>query len=109
MQSYTTQRDPAHFPDPEQWRPSRWLTRDGGGIDAGTAEMREMLLGFGKGSRACLGQHMATMQIKILLARVVARFRVRLASDATHDEMDMTDHFTLIPKGRRCGLVFTEL
>lgn len=68
-----------------------------------------MLLGFGKGSRACLGQHMATMQIKILLARVVARFRVRLASDATHDEMDMTDHFTLIPKGRRCGLVFTEL
>jgi cytochrome P450 len=109
MQSYTTQRDPTYFPNPDQYDPGRWITKDGGSINPGTPEARDMLLVWGKGSRACLGQHLATMQVKILLARVIGRFQVRLASEATHAEMEMTDHFTLIPKGRRCGLIFSEL
>ncbi|KAK1760108.1 cytochrome P450 [Echria macrotheca] len=107
MQATTTQRDPAYFPKPEQFDPSRWLTADGQ-IYQGTPDMQEMMIVWGgKGPRVCMGQYMATMEIKLLLARLMAQFTVRLQSEATHDEMVMTDHFTLIPKGKRCGLVFT--
>lgn len=67
-----------------------------------------MMLVWGKGSRICLGQHMAIMELKILLARIIDMFEVRLAGEQTHADMEMTDHFTLIPKGKKCGLIFTE-
>ncbi|KAL1876832.1 hypothetical protein VTK73DRAFT_9134 [Phialemonium thermophilum] len=107
MQALTAQYDPAYFPDPETFNPSRWITK--GAINPGTPEAREMILVWGKGSRTCLGQHMATMELKILLARLIDAFQVRLLSDKTHDEMEMTDHFTLIPKGQRCSLVFKKV
>jgi cytochrome P450 len=66
-----------------------------------------MMLVWGKGTRICLGQHMATMEIKIVLARMMDRFKVDMVPQ-THDEMEMTDHFTLIPKGHRCTLVFSN-
>jgi cytochrome P450 len=70
--------------------------------------MREMMLVWGKGTRACLGQHMATMEIKMLLGRMMDRFEVNLSGPETHEEMEMTDHFTLIPKGHRCSLIFKD-
>jgi cytochrome P450 len=106
MQALTTQRNPKYFPDPDKYNPNRWISN--GAINSGSPEAREMMLVWGKGTRACLGQHMATMEIKILLARIVDRFDAKLAGEKTHDEMEMTDHFTLIPKGKRCGLIFSE-
>jgi len=108
MQATTTQRDLTYFPNPDQFDPARWLTPNGT-IYPGTPEMQEMMLVWGgKGPRVCPGQYMATMEVKLLLARLMDRFTVRLQSESTHDEMVMMDHFTLIPKGKRCGLVFNE-
>lgn len=67
-----------------------------------------MMLAWGKGSRTCIGQFMATMEIKILLARLMDQFEVRLEGEQTHSDMEMTDHFTLIPKGQKCGLIFSK-
>lgn len=64
---------------------------------------------WGKGARACVGQYMATMELKILLARLIDRFEISLRGDETHEEMEMTDHFVIVPKGQRCSLVFTEV
>src|SRR6266480_1282448 len=108
MQTFTTQRDPVCFPQPDMFDPNRWISPDGT-VNPGTPEMHEMILVWGKGSRTCIGQRMATMEIKILLARLMERFKVRLQGEETHAEMEMTDHFTLIPKGKRCGLVFDEV
>ncbi|OIW25663.1 cytochrome P450 [Coniochaeta ligniaria NRRL 30616] len=104
--TFTTQRDPKYFPDPDSFTPTRWMT-ESGEINPGTPEMREMMLVWGKGARACLGQHMAVMEIKILLARMMDRFKVDMVPQ-THAEMEMTDHFTLIPKGQRCTLIFSN-
>lgn len=106
MQAYTTNRHPGYFPDPEAFEPSRWISN--GAITAGSAEQHDMFLSWGKGTRSCLGQHMATMELKIMLARVLDEFEVALESFRTHDDMETTDHFTLIPKGGRCGLVFEK-
>ncbi|KAH6697163.1 cytochrome P450 [Plectosphaerella plurivora] len=105
MQAYTTNRHPNCFPEPEAFKPDRWIAN--GTITAGSSEQRDMSLSWGKGTRSCLGQHMAVMELKIMLARVVDDFEVTLESLKTHDDMKTTDHFTLIPKGGRCGLVFS--
>ncbi len=106
MQAYTLQRDQTYFRDPEAFDPNRWITN--GTIDFGGPETREMFFAWGKGSRACLGQMMATMELKILIARVIERFSVQVQGASTHADMEMTDHFTLIPKGKKCELIFSE-
>jgi cytochrome P450 len=107
MQAITTQRNPAYFPDPDKFDPSRWISDEV--INPGTPEMREMMLVWAKGSRVCLSQRMPTMEIKILLVRVLGQLDVRLQSEQTHADMEMTDHFTLIPEGKRCGLIFSRI
>jgi hypothetical protein len=50
---------------------------------------------------------MATMEMKLAIARLVHHFAdIRIENHQTHRDMEMTDHFTLIPRGRRCRLVF---
>jgi cytochrome P450 len=107
MQPFTVQRDPRYFPDPNKFDPARWIAD--GVINRGSPDVREMMIAWGKGPRTCIGQHMATMESKISLAKIIAEFEVQLAGEKTHEEMVMTDHFTLIPKGQRCGLIFNEV
>jgi cytochrome P450 len=107
MQPFTVQRDPKYFSDPDKFSPDRWVSN--GEIEHGSPDVREMMIPWGRGPRTCIGKHMATMESKISLARMIADFEVQLAGEKTHDEMVMTDHFTLIPKGQRCGLIFSEV
>lgn len=105
-------RDPSVFPDPDTFNPDRWITTSADGkpeIDYGTPAMREMFFSWGKGTRICIGMNMAIMELKILLARVINQFEVRLASEKTHRDMEMEDHYILTPKGGKCGLVFEQL
>ncbi len=45
--------------------------------------MRELFRAGGKGTRGCLGQHMATMELKILLGRLIDRLEVQLEGQST--------------------------
>jgi len=49
---------------------------------------------------------MAMMEMKIVITRLIERFAIRVASQRTHDDMLITNHFALIPKGGRCEVVF---
>ncbi|KAK8115395.1 pisatin demethylase [Apiospora kogelbergensis] len=76
--AYVVQRDPVLYaPDPETYRPERWL-QEGGGGDAGAAEMEAAQFVFGVGPRVCLGREVAAMELWKLLPQVVRRFDMQL-------------------------------
>lgn len=102
MQCYTTQRDPAYFPDPEKFDPERWLSPS-----PVTNEMKEMFMPFSKGPRACLGKSLAMMELKLATATLMKNFDVSAAAHMTDDDMVMKDHFLVLPKAGKCDLVFS--
>jgi cytochrome P450 len=62
---YLTHRNPAIYPEPERFRPDRFLERP-----AGTYEW----IPFGGGTRRCLGASFALFEMRIVLAEVLRRF-----------------------------------
>ncbi|KAF5525619.1 Cytochrome P450 monooxygenase BOT1 [Colletotrichum aenigma] len=57
--------DATVFPEPEEFKPERWS-------DAGNAhDMQRNLVVFSHGSRACIGQNFAQIELKIALSQIV--------------------------------------
>lgn len=104
MQCYTTQRDPEAFPDPEAFEPERWLE-----ANKITNDMKELMMPFSKGSRACVGKNLAMMELKLITARLIRQFRCRPAPATTEKSMATKDHFLLMPVGGKCELIFEKL
>ncbi len=104
MQCYTTQRDPAAFPKPDEFDPARWMEPI-----VVTSEMKELFMPFSKGARACLGKSLAMMELKLISAALLRSYETKLAPTATEDCMTMTDHFLVLPKGGKCELIFNPL
>jgi cytochrome P450 len=63
----TIHADPASYPDPGDFRPERFLD------DPGPAAW----LPYGGGTRRCLGAAFASFEMRIVLARVLERTRLR--------------------------------
>jgi cytochrome P450 len=55
-----------------------------------------------------MGQNLALMELKIVTSAVLKRYTVSVGKAMRGDEMEMRDHFVLIPKGR-CELVFESV
>ncbi len=68
--------DRRFFPDPEAFRPDRWL-------DGSTASLpRYAYMPFGGGPRVCVGNHFAMMEAVLVLATIVQRVRFERISRA---------------------------
>lgn len=52
MSSVLNHMDPGLFPDPDDFRPERWLLEDG----SPNYKLHKYLLAFSRGSRACIGE-----------------------------------------------------
>jgi len=61
--------DPALYPDPQRFRPERFLERDYG---------HDEFIPFGGGERRCPGARLAFMEMRAVLATLVCGFRLRL-------------------------------
>ncbi|KAK8090472.1 cytochrome P450 monooxygenase [Apiospora hydei] len=73
--SYVVHRDPELYaPDPETYRPERWL--EAGDKKAG--EMEAAQFGFGAGPRQCLGKEIANMELWKVVPQVVRRFDMEM-------------------------------
>ncbi|MFH8476925.1 cytochrome P450 [Streptomyces sp. NPDC018000] len=58
---YTAHRDPREHPDPEEFRPERWLTASG-------TPATSVFLPFGTGPRSCEGSAMAMAELTLIAA-----------------------------------------
>ncbi|KAF4448029.1 hypothetical protein F53441_8504 [Fusarium austroafricanum] len=74
------------FPDPDEFIPERWL--DNGKLNY---KLQKLLISFGKGSRACIGENLAYCEVYIMAAllafRIIPRARLyeTTIEDITYD------------------------
>ncbi|VDB85723.1 unnamed protein product [Peniophora sp. CBMAI 1063] len=71
---YTMMQDPDLFPDPDSFRPERFLSVDDQTLDP---RLREFTLPFGFGRRICPGMYVALQSIFIVVARILWAFEVQ--------------------------------
>jgi cytochrome P450 len=76
MSQWVNHRDPAYFPDPEEFRPERWDN------DFAKQIPRFAYYPFGGGQRICVGNSFALMEAAIILAAVGQRYRFTLDPEA---------------------------
>ena len=69
---YTTHRDERFFPEPDAFRPERWLD----GLEKRLP--RAAFIPFGLGSRKCIGASFAKMEATLVLATIARRWRFEL-------------------------------
>ncbi|MFL0413265.1 cytochrome P450 [Sphingomonas sp. 179-I 2A4 NHS] len=74
-----THHMPEHWPNPDQFDPMRFTP------EASKGRHRFAWVPFGGGAHMCIGLHFATMQIRILMAQLLSRYRIELAPGAGED------------------------
>jgi cytochrome P450 len=79
MSPYIVQRDPQHWPEPEEFRPERF---DSG---ADSAAHRFAYIPFSAGPRHCVGETFATYEMAIHLYHAARGFRLRCAQSGTRE------------------------
>ena len=89
MSQWVVHRDPRWFPDPERFTPERWAD--------GLAERLPPFayFPFGGGPRICIGAGFARMEMVLLLASMVARFRL---TPAPGTRLELLPSLTLRPR-----------
>lgn len=71
ISAYVAHHDPKVFPEPEEYRPERWL-----GDDA--KDLQAAFLAFSTGARGCIGRNISYLEQTVLLASVVHRYEFAL-------------------------------
>jgi cytochrome P450 len=87
LSPFLTNRDPDLYPDPDCFKPERWA-----GINPSPYDF----FVFSAGPRMCPGSGFGRSVVKVLVATILMRFRVALASNAP---IDYKVTLTLTPKG----------
>jgi len=83
---YVTHRIPDAFPQPLRFQPSRWET-----FRPGVYEY----IPFGAGPHHCLGRSFATLEMKIVLAMLLQRYRLRIEP---RSRVDPQVRISLVPR-----------
>ncbi|UKJ73463.1 cytochrome P450 [Azospirillum brasilense] len=81
MPPYVVHRSAAHWPNPEGFDPERFRN----GEPRGTSKFT--YFPFGGGPRRCLGAHFSMMEMQIVLATLLQRFRFSLIPGSLPEAM----------------------
>lgn len=71
ISAYVAHRDPVVFPEPEAYRPERWLGED-------AKDLQAAFITFSTGARGCIGRNISYLEQTVLLASVVHRYEMML-------------------------------
>lgn len=88
ISAYVAHRDPTVFPDPEAFRPDRWLGEKG-------KELQPYFISFSAGARGCIGRNISYLEQTVLLASVIHRYDFALPHPEW--EQERWEAFNLMP------------
>ncbi|KAA1473737.1 cytochrome P450 [Dentipellis sp. KUC8613] len=80
--------DPVEYPEPESFKPERFLTPEG------KVNGDDMQVMFGFGRRVCSGQHLADATVWMMIASTLALFRLVAAKDEDGNEITAKVEYT---------------
>ena len=83
MSIYSVTHDENVFPSSYTFNPSRWLDNPKGAD--GQKPLSRYMVSFGKGTRSCLGMHLAYAEIYLALASIIRRFEMTLWNTTSED------------------------
>ena len=86
---YITHRDPRYWPDPERFDPDRFEP------EQVASRPRHIYYPFGEGPHVCIGNNFALMEMQLILASALQRFRLKLVP---HHPIALKPEATLRPK-----------
>lgn len=89
ISAYTAQRDPDIFPDPEAFRPERWLNKG----EEQLKRMTDVYLVFTAGSRMCMGKSVTILVQSVYLATLLHRYE--FAFPSSDWELPRSERFNL--------------
>jgi cytochrome P450 len=90
VSQWVVQRDARWFPEPERFRPERWLSGETQGLP------RFAYFPFGGGPRVCVGQHFALLELLLVVARVMQATRFEAVPG---EDLELGPVVTLRPRG----------
>lgn len=101
-QIYSLHRNENVFPQPEEFLPERWLPGNE------TEDMRRHYMPFGLGSRICMGQYVAMMEMRLALVALVRHYQLVVPKGFDYGSMEMKDFWLVFPKGHSLKLDVIE-
>jgi len=91
--------DERHFADAAAFKPERWL-----GDSKAASSAKRVAMPFGAGPRLCPGRYLAMLEIKMVIAMLLAGFEIGRVSTPGRGEAQERFAFTMSPVGLRATL-----
>jgi cytochrome P450 len=89
------------YPDPDAWRPERWINA--------TERMRLNWTPFGYGCRSCPGSNLAVTELKYMIGLIFRLFKAVVPPGHEDDRLELADVFAAGSKSGHCWLKFERL
>jgi cytochrome P450 len=87
--TYSMSRDPRYWKDPSGFHPERWLRGDGHADLAYSTDRRQAAIPWSLGPRACIGTNMSYLVMRIILAKVIYDFDLKLLDESIRWEENL--------------------
>ncbi|ORY79081.1 cytochrome P450, partial [Protomyces lactucae-debilis] len=88
------------FEKPDVFEPTRWL--------AATPAMCRHFWPFSSGSRVCIGQHLAMLELKVLVSAMIKQVDMTLAGTCDMAQEERVSSFAMLPRGKKLNMQFTR-
>jgi cytochrome P450 len=93
---YVIHHDATIFPEPDVFRPERWLTTD---VDR-LAQMNRAFFAFGAGAHTCSGKNLSMMEITKLIPSLLMRYHLKPA-EGFKEGLKTDNHYMALQRGVR--------
>lgn len=90
---WTAGRDPEMYPQPEEFRPERWLQKET------DQQPLPLMFGFSRGPHTCIGAPLALLEATVMLSLLLHHFNWELVNGRDSLE-DVNQHLTIFPRDR---------